>query len=149
VARWPSGAASLRDAATYSRGGTTTTPTATADLQVRNVFSADVPRFFQVNTATPATQFALDLTANNLTLATATAASLFTAIPAVGATPASINDFDFTPAANSPIATAGLATFTGAIATKAGTFVTATPYAGGVAPGGPKWWQGWTSYARN
>jgi hypothetical protein len=149
VARWPSGAASLRDAATYSRGGTTTTPSATADLQVRNVFAADVPRFFQVNTATPATQFALDLTANNLTLATATAASLFAAIPAVGATPASINDFDFTPAANSPLATAGLSTFTGAIATKAGTFVTATPYAGGVAPGGPKWWQGWTSYARN
>src|SRR5688572_13244777 len=149
VARWPSGAASLRDAATYSRGGTTATPSATADLQVRNVFAADVPRYFQVNTATPATQFALDLTANNLTLATATAASLFAAIPAAGATPASINEFDFTPAANSPIATAGLATFTGAIATKAGTFVTATPYAGGVAPGGPKWWQGWTSYARN
>jgi len=37
----------------------------------------------------------------------------------------------------------------GAIATKAGTVVTATPYVGGVAPGGPKWWQGWTSYARN
>ena len=149
VARWPSGAASVRDAATYARGGSTPTPSETADLQVRNVFAADVPRFFQLNTATPATQFALDQTVNSLTLSNATAASLFTRIPAVGAAPASIDDFDFTPAANSPISTAGLATFTGAIAAKAGTFVTATAYAGGVAPGGPKWWQGWTSYARN
>ena len=149
VARWPSGAASIRDAATYARAGSSATPAGAADLQVRNVFAADVPRFFQVNTATPATQFELDLGANGLTLSAATAASLFAGIPAVGASPTSIDAFDFTPAANSPIATAGLAAFTGAIATKAGSFVTATPYAGGAAPGGPKWWQGWTSYARN
>ena len=149
VARWPSGAVSLRDAATYARAGSTTTPAATADLQVRNVYAADVPRFFQANTATPATQFDLDLTANALTLSATAAASLFTSIPAVGAAPTSINDFDFSPAANSPLATAGLATLTGAIAAKAGTFVTGTSYVGGAAPGGPKWWQGWTSYARN
>ncbi len=152
VARWPSGAAAIRDAGTYARGGDTQTPSATADLQVRNVFAADVPRFFQP-AATPAPptppSFELDLAANNLTLSAATAASLFTAIPAVGATPASIDEFDFTPAANSPIATSGMSTFTGAIAAKAGTFVTATPYAGAVAPGGAKWWQGWTAYARN
>lgn len=149
VARWPSGAASVRDAGTYTRAGSTPTPPATADLQVRNVFAADVPRFFQPAAAGATPIFELDLPANNLTLSAATAASLFAGIPAVGATPASINEFDFTPAANSPIATAGLATFTGAIATKAGTVVTGTAYVGGAAPGGPKWWQGWTSYARN
>ncbi|HKH94734.1 MAG TPA: fibronectin type III domain-containing protein [Gemmatimonadaceae bacterium] len=150
IARWPSDGVSLRDAATYARAGSVTTPAATADLQLKNIVFAETNgKVFQANTATPATQFDLDLAANNLTLSAATAASLFASIPAVAATPTSINDFDFTPAANSPIATAGLATFTGAIATKAGTFVTATPYAGGAAPGGPKWWQGWTSYARN
>ena len=147
VARWPSGAAAVRDAGTYTRAGSTPTPSAAADLQVRNVFAADVPRFFQPAAGTAS--FELDLAANNLTLSAATAASLFTAIPAVGATPTSINEFDFTPAANSPLATAGLATFTGAIATKAGTVVTGTAYVGGAAPGGPKWWQGWTSYSRN
>ena len=149
VARWPSGAASLRDAGTYTRAGSTPTPSTTADLQVRNVFAADVPRFFQPAAAGSTPTFELDLPVNNLTSSAATAASLFAAIPAVGATPASINEFDFSPAANSPIATAGLSTFTGAIATKAGTVVTGTAYVGGAAPGGPKWWQGWTSYARN
>ncbi len=147
VARWPTDGISLRDAATYDRAGTTPTPSTTADLQVRNVVLAETNgKVFQ---APSATQFALDLAANNLTLSAAPAASLFTAIPAVAATPTSVDEFDFTPAASSPIATAGLSTFTGAIAAKAGTFVTATPYAGGAAPGGAKWWQGWTSYARN
>jgi hypothetical protein len=91
----------------------------------------------------------MDLAANNLTLSAATAASLFTAIPAVGATPTSVADFDFSPAAGSPIATGGLSTFAGSIQTKAGTFVTPTAYLGAVAPNGTKWWTGWTSYARN
>jgi hypothetical protein len=147
IARWPTDGISLRDAAKYDRAGATPTPSTTAGLQVRNVVFAETNgKVFQ---APSATQFALDLAANDLTLTAATAASLFTAIPAVAATPTSVNEFDFTPAASSPIATAGLSTFTGAIAAKAGTFVTATPYAGGAAPGGPKWWQGWTSYARN
>jgi hypothetical protein len=150
IARWPTDGVSLRDAATYDRAGATATPAATADLQLRNIVFAETNgKLFQANTATPATQFALDPAANNLTLSAATAASLFTAIPAVGATPTSINEFDFSPAAGSSIATAGLATFTGAIATKAGTFVTGTAYAGGAAPGGTKWWTGWTSYSRN
>ena len=37
----------------------------------------------------------------------------------------------------------------GAIATKAGTFVTGTAYRGAADPAGPKWWQGWTNYATN
>ena len=150
IARWPTDGVSLRDTATYVRAGSAQTPSAAADLQIRNIVFAETNgKIFQGNTATPATQFELDATANNLTLSAATAASLFAAIPAVGATPTSINDFDFTPATGSAIATAGLSTFTGAVATKAGSFVTATPYAGGVAPGGPKWWQGWTIYVRN
>jgi hypothetical protein len=61
----------------------------------------------------------------------------------------SIAAFDFTPTTGSPIASGGLATFTGSIATKAGTFVTGTSYLGAAAPGGTKWWTGWTNYARN
>jgi hypothetical protein len=147
IARWPSDGVSLRDASTYTRAGNTPTPSATADLQIKNVFFAETNGLlFQ---APSTTQFALDATANALTLSTATAASLFTAIPAVGSAPTSIAAFDFSPATGSPIATGGLATFAGAIATKAGTFVTPTAYVGGAAPGGPKWWTGWTNYARN
>jgi len=43
----------------------------------------------------------------------------------------------------------GLATLTGKVATKAGTFVTGTSYVGAVAAGGTKWWSGWTTYVRN
>ncbi len=147
IARWPTDGVSLRDQATYDRAGAAAAPSATADLQVRNVFFAETNgKLFQ---APSATQFALDATANNLTLSTATAASLFVAIPAVGATPTNVAEFDFTPAANSPIASGGLSTFTGAMLAKAGTFVTPTAYMGAAAPGGPKWWAGWTSYARN
>jgi hypothetical protein len=147
VARFPTDGVSLRDADTYVRAGSTATPSATADLQVRNILFSEVNNLlFQ---APSATQFALDATANSLTLSAATAASLFTLIPAVATTPTSIASFDFSPATGSPIATGGLATFTGAIATKAGTFVTGTAYLGAVAPGGAKWWQGWTYYARN
>jgi len=151
VARWSADGISLRDSATFARGGTSQTPSATADLQIRNVLFAETNgKVFQtpVNAASNP-QSGMDLTANNLTLSGGTAASLFTLIPAVGAAPTSIADFDFSPAASSAIATGGLATFTGAILAKAGTVVTPTAYLGAVAPGGTKWWQGWTSYARN
>ena len=147
LARWSADGVSLRDPTTYVRAGSVAAPSATADLQIRNVFFAETNGLlFQ---ATTATQNSLDAAANNLTLSTASAASLFTAIPAVGSAPASLAAFDFTPAAGSPIATGGLATFTGAILAKAGTFVTPTAYMGGVNPTGPKWFQGWTAYYRN
>jgi hypothetical protein len=145
-ARWPTDGISLRDVATYTRAGSTATPSATADLQVRNNVFLEIPKVFQDASAT---QNVLDLTANALTLSNATAASVFTAIPAVGSAPTGLAQFDFTPVAGSVIASGGLATFTGAIATKAGSFVTGTSYVGAVAPGGTKWWQGWTAYARN
>jgi len=148
IARWSTGAVSLRDAFTYTRAGSTATPSETADLQMRNVLFAETNNLaFQAASAT--VQNVLDLTGNNLTLSTATAASLFTAIPAVGSLATSIAAFDFTPTTGSPIASGGLATFTGSIATKAGTFVTGTSYLGAAAPGGTKWWTGWTNYARN
>jgi hypothetical protein len=151
VARWTSDGVSMRDSATFTRAGNTATPSATADLQLRNILFAETNgKVFQtpVNLATNA-QAALDLTANALTLSAGTAASLFTAIPAVGAAPSGIAAFDFSPAAGSAIATGGLATFAGSIQAKAGTFVTPTAYLGAAAPGGAKWWTGWTSYARN
>ena len=147
VTRFPTGGTSLRDVATFTRAGSTATPTVDANLQVRNVLYAETNSvMFQ---AASATQNVLDATANNLTLSTATAASLFTTLPAVAAAPASITAFDFSPVAGSAIATGGLATFTGGLSTKAGTFVTGTAYLGAVAPGGVKWWQGWTFYGRN
>ena len=43
----------------------------------------------------------------------------------------------------------GLTTFSGNLATAAGTFVTGTAYRGAAAPSGTKWWLGWTDYAIN
>jgi hypothetical protein len=43
-----------------------------------------------------------------------------------------------------------MATFTGTIATKAGTFIAGTSYRGAADPNAAaKWWEGWTSYADN
>ena len=39
--------------------------------------------------------------------------------------------------------------FTGALATKGGTFVTGTVYRGAAAPGAADWWAGWTNYSDN
>jgi hypothetical protein len=146
LARWPTDGISLRDANTYARAGSTKTPGATADLQIKNVVFVETNTMFQPASAT---QFDLDATTNTLTMSTATAASLLTLVPAVGSAPAALAAFDFMPATGSTIATAGLATFGGAMAAKAGTFITPTAYVGAVAPGGAKWWLGWTNYARN
>jgi hypothetical protein len=142
---------SLRDAETYARAGSVTTPDlATADLAIRNVYLSELGGpMFQANTATPANQFAFDAAGNGLVAGTATSAALFTAIPAVGTAPANAAALDWTPVAGAPIAAGGLSTFTGKLATKAGTFVTGTSYVGAVAAGGTKWWAGWTNYARN
>jgi len=148
-ARFPAAGISLRDPETFVRAGSAAVPDlTTADLIVRNNYFAETPVLFQANTATPATQFSLDAAGNSLTLNTAAAASLFVALPAKASVPAGIDAFDFTPAASSPIATGGMNSFTGKIGTKAGSVVVPTPYMGAVAPGGTKWWQGWTVYFR-
>ena len=150
VTRFPAAGVSLRDPETFLRGASVAVPDlAASDLQIRNVLFAETPAVFQANTATPATQFSLDLAGNTLTNSTATSVSLFTAIPAIGAVPSGVAAFDWTPVAGSAIAAGGLATFTGKVATKAGTFVAGTNYIGAVAAGGTKWWTGWTTYVRN
>ena len=148
LARYPAAGISVRDVATYARAGSTPIPNlATADLAVKNVYVAETPNAFQTASAT---QFAFDLVGNGIGHSAATtAASLFTTLPATGTVPSGASAFDFTPAAGSAIATGGLATFTGKLATKAGTVVTGTAYLGAAAPGGAKWWQGWTNYVRN
>ena len=150
IARMPAGAISVRDADTFARAGGATNPdVAASDLQIRNVLVSDVAATFQANTATPANQFALDLPGNAITSSTSSAVSLFTALPAAAAAPSGVAGLDWAPAASSAIATGGMTTFTGKIATKAGTVITGTAYVGAAAPGGTKWWAGWTNYARN
>ena len=154
VARFPVDGISLRDSLTFVRAALAATPDlATTDLAVRNNYFVETPKVFQTVTAPGAAvqQNAFDLTGNALVLAdvSVTTASLFAALPATGATPAGISAFDFTPAAGSPIATGGMTTFTGKVATKAGTYITATAYRGAADPAGAKWWAGWTTYARN
>jgi hypothetical protein len=154
VARWPVDGISLRDSVTFRRAARAATPDlATTDLAVLNNYFVETPKVFQTVTAPGAAveQNAFDLPSNNLVLAdvAVTTASLFAALPATGATPTGISAFDFTPAAGSAIATGGLATFTGKMATMGGTVVTGTAYRGAADPAGTKWWAGWTTYARN
>ena len=150
IARFPRGGVSMRDAETFARAGSTATPDlATADLAIRNVLFADLgSNAFQAGGGSTI-QNAFDLAGNSLTTSTAAAASLLTALPAQGSAPAGLTAFDWTPATGSSIATGGLATFTGKVATKAGTVIGGTAYLGAAAPGGAKWWSGWTTYARN
>lgn len=151
LARFPAAAIAIRDAETFLRAGSSATPDlSTSDLVIRNVYAAETPTTFEANTATPATRFSLDLAANAIVNnTTATTASLFTALPATGTVPSGVSAFDWTPAANAAIGTAGMATFSGKMATKGGSVVTGTAYAGAAQPGGAKWWAGWTVYFRN
>ena len=152
LARWPRGGISLRDSLTFVRAALAPVPDVnTSDLIVRNNYFAETPNVFQVPNAPGAAvqQNSFDLAGNSLTLSAALTTTLFTALPATGTPPSGLSAFDFSPANGSPIATGGMATFTGKILAKAGTFVTPTAYMGAVAPGGTKWWQGWTVYARN
>ena len=150
VARWPRAGVSLRDTATYNRAGATATQDlATADLAVKNVLFVETPTVFQGANGTNV-QNSFDLASNGLTTNAATTASLFTAFPATVTAATTASAFDWTPAAGSPETTGGLATFTGKLATKvAGTTITGTSYLGAAAPGGTKWWAGWTVYVQN
>lgn len=150
MARWPRGGISLRDSTSNNRF--------LADsLIVKNLYFAEnggTDGGFDAPGSTTnfgtAAAFA-DRNANiAVGAATVTAASLFTNLPTVSGTTTGAN-FDWSPAAGSPIATGGLATFANdpRIAARVGTFITPTAYRGAAAPGGTKWWEGWTSYARN
>jgi hypothetical protein len=150
VVRFPRGGVSIRDAETFARAGSVPAPdVTTADLVVSNIYFTETGSAVFQQSGGSTIQNSFDLAGNSLTSGAVTAASLFTALPAQGAIPANVAAFDWTPAAASPIATGGLATFTGKIGTKGGTAVTGTAYVGAAAPGGAKWWTGWTVYARN
>jgi hypothetical protein len=153
VARWPRAGVTIRDADTYARAGSTQTPDiATTDLAMRNIL------FLETSAAAPmfeagSGRFNFDATANALTAGAATTQATFTAFPATTDDNTTVTAFDWTPVAGSAPATGGLATFpTGKIATKAtgasstGNTFAGTAYVGAAAPGGPKWWQGWTKY---
>jgi hypothetical protein len=83
-----------------------------------------------------------------VTAATGTAGALFAALPTGVPT---VGAIDWTPAG--ALATGGLAAFPArAAARMAGFFggaLATTAYRGAAAPDGPRWWQGWTAYARN
>jgi hypothetical protein len=150
VARYPRAGVSLRDAATYTNraGGTPTTDLNTADLAVKNVYFTDNAVIFQGANGTNV-QNSLDLAGNALVDGSAATASLFTAFPATISETTTASAFDWTPASAAPIIAGGLTTFTGKLATAAGTTVTGTAYLGAADPSGAKWWQGWTVYTRN
>jgi len=134
VARWPKAALSIRDqAATGARINS-------GELIIQNVLAADNPALFHQG------QVTVDAGANALVSMLAAAPTLLALLPA---DPSRGAEFDWTPSLNSAARVGGMAAFTGAIAAKAGTFVTPTAYRGAADPNGPKWWAGWTSYADN
>ncbi len=145
VARYTRAAVSLRGEQTNQR-------LQDGLLAVRNIYFTDNATVFQTstNTSVEGVQYSLDLAANALEAGNATTASLFTAFP-TNTQNATAASFDWTPAAGSPIATGGLNDFSGlpeALRNAAAGFVTPTTYRGAADPNGPKWWQGWTTYAR-
>ncbi len=120
---------------------------------VRNIYFTDNAAIFQTGPAPGSgegAQYSMDMAANGLEAGTVPTAQLFTAFP-TNTQNATAADFDWTPAPGSPLRTGGLNDFSGLPAelrNAASGFVTPTSYRGAVDPNGPKWWQGWTSYAR-
>ncbi len=140
VARWPRAAVSLRDQATVDR-------VTDGSLVVQNLYLAENGPTFQAASGSTV-QGTVNVSTSSIEVAAAatTAASLFTALPA---TPATATALDWSLAASVAARTGGTGAFTGAVATKAGSFVTGTTYRGAADPAGQKWWAGWTNYARN
>ncbi|HUF11913.1 MAG TPA: fibronectin type III domain-containing protein [Longimicrobiales bacterium] len=137
IARWPAYAITLRDAATNQR-------ITDGDLLLRNLLAAGNGATFEPDDPASSTRhYSVDAGANAIETNSSAPASLFTSLTA------SLEGLDWTPPAGSPAASGGLTSFTGAIATRAGTFVTPTSYRGAADPAGARWWASWTNYARN
>lgn len=145
VARWSRGGISLRDSTSNNRF-------LVDSLIVRNLYFAEnggTDGGFDATGTNFGQASAFTARNSNIVVGTGvTASSLFTALPA---TPTNGASLDWSPVAGSPIATGGLNAFTAdpRIAARVGTFITPTAYRGAAAPGGTKWWEGWTNYARN
>lgn len=134
LARWASAGISVRDIASQNR-------ITIGELTLANIMVSEAPVIYQTGQQT-----GVDAATNNLLMSTSNAASLFASVPT---NPTSTAQIDWMPVANAAIRTGGLATFSGALQTAAGTVVTATAFRGAVDPNGPRWWEGWTSYAVN
>ncbi len=141
LARWPRAAISLRDPETQLRF-------TAGEAIIRNISVIETG-------TTPGTNAPLfqnsgvtiDAASNSIIAepGTVTTAATFTSIPT---SPTSAT-LDFSLTAGAAARTGGTGAFTGALATKGGSFVTGTSYRGAWDPAGAKWWQGWTNYADN
>ncbi len=122
-------------------------------LRIRNIYFTENAAIFQPGTGTgEAAQFALELEPNGLEAGTVPVADLFTAFPTVTGPTTTAADFDWRPRAGSPIAGGGLASFSqlpDLLRQAAEGAIQPTTYRGAVAPDGPQWWAGWTTYAQN
>ena len=136
VARYPRRGISVRDTTTFNRE-------AVDSLIIRNVLLAENAggNFDSTGTRTRLGEAGFEESA-------AAASALFVALPSAG-TVFGADAIDLTPAAGSAIAGGGMNSFTGVIASRAGTFVTPTSYRGAADPSGAKWWAGWTAYYQN
>ncbi|MBY0490737.1 MAG: hypothetical protein K2R93_12920 [Gemmatimonadaceae bacterium] len=151
IARWPRQAISMRDSTTNNRFQVDSLffkNNYLAENGTQNggvIFDPVGTNFGQETAFTGRNQ-------NNTVAASGvTAASLFASLPAGSATTTAAN-FDWAPAAGSPIATGGLSSFASdpRIAARASTFIVPTAYRGAADPAATtKWWAGWTNYARN
>jgi hypothetical protein len=150
LARWPRAAISLRDTETQTRY-------TDGDLIIRNVAVVETGAtagtntpVFESGSACPASncRFTVDAGQNSFQVAAGdvTAASIFAALPATPS-PAAAPDLSLTTGAAQR--SGGTGPFSGAVAAKAGSFIAGTSYVGAWDPTtGAKWWQGWTTYAR-
>jgi hypothetical protein len=123
------------------------------NFDIRNLYVSETGGVFQAEDLTNDNeenrQFVLDLADHSIEDGDISAAALFAALPETSdATGAA--DFDWSPAAGSPIATGGLDDFSGlsdALREASAGFVTPTAFRGAADPSGDKWWEGWTYYA--
>jgi hypothetical protein len=143
VARWPRAAFSLRDAETETRYDD-------GDLILRNILVVETGATAGTNAPLfedGSGRFAIDSVAENLVKADD--ATLTTdELAGIPASP-TLAGLDFSLTTDADARTGGTGAFTGALATKGGTFVTGTDYRGAWDPTGAKWWTGWTNYAKN
>ncbi len=133
IARWPAAAVGYRDAGTKTRE-------TEGMLSFNGIYVAETPVLFQAGQQSYGNPGALEHSAAT------TAASLFTSLPNQ---PTSAAAFDWSPSASSPIAVNGFTAFSGDLATRAAGGIATTTYRGAAAPGGTKWWSGWTRYSVN
>jgi hypothetical protein len=141
LARWSRSAILLDGSATATR-------IANGQLVMNSILLAENATPFLTGTG----RSSLELAPNAIEVSGASTASLFTAFPATTSTGTTAASFNWTPAAGSPLLSGGMATFTGTLQARAGSFVTATSYRGAApAAGQPNasWWAGWTNYARD